>query len=104
MRKTGRMSDAFVKAINDLNEEAFQLLYGRWDPLEPERVADLLFSVFCPLVDRWRPGSAGGRPGGKREPGRGRRERGAHGRPAGLVVHRCSAMSQLAASFWIAGA
>jgi hypothetical protein len=33
MRKTGRMSDAFVKAINNLDEEAFQLLYGRWDPL-----------------------------------------------------------------------
>jgi hypothetical protein len=49
MRKTGRMSDAFVKAINDLNEEAFQLLYGRWDPLEPERVADLL----SPSSVRW---------------------------------------------------
>jgi hypothetical protein len=36
------MIDAFAKAIDDLDEEAFQLLYGRWDPLEPERVADLL--------------------------------------------------------------
>jgi hypothetical protein len=43
------MSDAFVKAINDLDEEAFQLLYGRWDPLEPERVADLL----SPSSVRW---------------------------------------------------
>lgn len=88
MRKTGRMSDAFVKAINDLNEEAFQLLYGRWDPLQPEREADLL----SPSSVHW--WIAGGRAA----------RVGADGRPAGLVVHRCSAMSQLAASFWIAGA
>jgi hypothetical protein len=36
------MSDAFAKAINDLDEEAFQSLYGRWDPLEPAQVAELL--------------------------------------------------------------
>jgi hypothetical protein len=49
MRKTGRMSDAFARAINDLDEEAFQLLYGRWNPLEPEQVADLL----CQSSVRW---------------------------------------------------
>ena len=38
------MSGAFTKAIRNLDEEAFQLLYGRWDPLEPEQVADLLSS------------------------------------------------------------
>jgi hypothetical protein len=43
------MSEAFAKAINDLDEEAFQLLYGRWDPLEPEQVADLL----SPSSVRW---------------------------------------------------
>jgi hypothetical protein len=53
MRKTGRMSDAFVKAINDLNEEAFQLLYGRWDPLEPERVADLAAAHLDPEGRAW---------------------------------------------------
>ena len=49
MRQTGRVSDAFARAINDLDEEAFQLLYGRWDPLEPEQVADLLSA----LTGRW---------------------------------------------------
>jgi hypothetical protein len=39
------MSDAFAQAVHDLDEEAFQLLYGRWDPLEPEQVADLLSSA-----------------------------------------------------------
>jgi hypothetical protein len=43
------MSDAFAQAINDLDEEAFQLLHGRWDPLEPEQVADLL----SPSSVRW---------------------------------------------------
>jgi hypothetical protein len=43
------MSDAFAKAINDLDEEAFQLLYGRWDPLEPEQVVD----VLPPSSVRW---------------------------------------------------
>ena len=49
MRHTGQVSDAFVKAINDLDEEAFQLLYGRWDPLPPRQVADLL----SPSSVRW---------------------------------------------------
>jgi hypothetical protein len=32
----------FTRAVNDLDEDAFQLLYGRWDPLEPAAVAALL--------------------------------------------------------------
>ena len=39
------MSDPFVKAINDLDEEAFQSLYGRWDPLQPAQVAELFSAV-----------------------------------------------------------
>lgn len=35
------MGDAFVNKVNDLDEEAFQSLYGRWEPLEPGQVADL---------------------------------------------------------------
>jgi aminoglycoside-2''-adenylyltransferase len=35
------MSSAFAKAINDLDEESFQALYGRWDALEPAQVAEL---------------------------------------------------------------
>ena len=35
------MGRAFAKKINDLDEEAFQALYGRWDPLEPAQVAEL---------------------------------------------------------------
>jgi hypothetical protein len=35
------VTDAFAAALNDLDEEAFQLLYGRWDPLEPNQVAEL---------------------------------------------------------------
>ncbi|MGN6791651.1 MAG: nucleotidyltransferase domain-containing protein [Streptosporangiaceae bacterium] len=38
------MGDTFLQHINSLDEEAFQLLYGRWDPLEPEQVADMLSS------------------------------------------------------------
>ena len=34
-------SSAFVKAVNDLDEEAFQSLFGRWFPLEPAQVAEL---------------------------------------------------------------
>jgi hypothetical protein len=34
-------SNAFVKAINDLDEQTFQSLYGRWFPLEPAQVAEL---------------------------------------------------------------
>jgi len=32
----------FRQVVNDLDEERFQLLYGRWDPLEPVAVAALL--------------------------------------------------------------
>jgi hypothetical protein len=32
----------FIQAVNALDEDMFQLLYGRWDPLEPAAVADLL--------------------------------------------------------------
>jgi hypothetical protein len=44
MLHTGGVGDVFAQAINGLDENAFQLLYGRWDPLEPEQVADLLSS------------------------------------------------------------
>lgn len=43
------MDDAFTRAINSLDEDAFQALYGRWDPLEPAQVAELL--AGAPL--RW---------------------------------------------------
>jgi hypothetical protein len=36
------MGDAFFKAVSELDEEAFQALYGRWDPLGPAQVAELL--------------------------------------------------------------
>jgi hypothetical protein len=39
---TGAFTDAFTQAIRSLDEEALQLLYGRWDPLEPVQVASLL--------------------------------------------------------------
>jgi hypothetical protein len=32
----------FSQAVNDLDEDHFQLLYGRWEPLEPAAVASLL--------------------------------------------------------------
>jgi hypothetical protein len=35
------MDSAFARAANDLDEETFQALYGRWDPMEPGRVAEL---------------------------------------------------------------
>jgi hypothetical protein len=43
------MSDAFARAVNDLDEEAFQSLYGRWDPLPPAEVAGL----FSGTAVRW---------------------------------------------------
>ena len=49
MRHTEQVGHAFVKAINELGEEAFQLLYGCWNPLEPQQVADLL----SPSSVRW---------------------------------------------------
>lgn len=42
MRQTARMPDSLTRALNALDEEAFQALYGRWDPLEPPEVAMLL--------------------------------------------------------------
>jgi hypothetical protein len=33
------MGSAFAKRVNDLDEEGFQALYGRWEPLEPAEVA-----------------------------------------------------------------
>jgi hypothetical protein len=41
MRQTIEMTDAFSEALDVLDEEGFQLLYGRWDPLEPNQVAEL---------------------------------------------------------------
>jgi hypothetical protein len=41
VRQTIEVTDAFAAALRKLDEEAFQLLYGRWDPLEPSQVADL---------------------------------------------------------------
>jgi hypothetical protein len=43
------MDETFIKATNQLDEDEFQLLYGRWDPLEPRQVADLL----APSPVRW---------------------------------------------------
>ncbi len=42
MSQTARMSRDFIHAVNELDEESFQLLYGRWDPLLPAAVAELL--------------------------------------------------------------
>jgi hypothetical protein len=36
------MGEAAARAINDLDEDAFQSLYGRWNPLEPAQVGELL--------------------------------------------------------------
>ena len=36
------MGSAFAKIINDLDEAAFQALYGPWDPPEPAQVMGLL--------------------------------------------------------------
>jgi hypothetical protein len=42
LRQTGRVGDAFVRAINSLSEDEFQSWYGRWEPLEPAQVAEVL--------------------------------------------------------------
>lgn len=42
MRQTNPVGSAFAKQINDLDEAAFQALYGPWDPPEPAQVAALL--------------------------------------------------------------
>ena len=52
------MGSAFAKRVNDLDEEGFQALYGRWDPLDPAEVAEL-FSASTSAVWWW---IAGGRP------------------------------------------
>jgi hypothetical protein len=44
MSEDDGVPDAFAAAINALDEDAFQLLYGSWNPLEPRQVADLLSS------------------------------------------------------------
>ena len=36
------MTTPFDEAVNELDEAPFQALYGRWDPLVPEQLADLL--------------------------------------------------------------
>jgi hypothetical protein len=36
------MNLTFREAVNGLDETSFQRLYGRWDPMPPERLADLL--------------------------------------------------------------
>ena len=43
------MGSAFARAANDLDEETFQALYGRWDPLNPGQVAEL----FAGSAVRW---------------------------------------------------
>jgi hypothetical protein len=43
------VGNAVAEAINGLDEEAFQSLYGRWDPLEPAQVAGL----FSAAPVRW---------------------------------------------------
>jgi hypothetical protein len=54
------MGSAFAKKINDLDEEAFQALYGRWDPLEPAQVAELF---RAPSVRWWIAGGRAARAG-----------------------------------------
>jgi hypothetical protein len=49
MGQTCPVSDTSAPAVNDLDEESFQLLYGRVDPFSPEQVAEL----FAPLGIRW---------------------------------------------------
>jgi hypothetical protein len=39
----------FTQALSKLDAEAFQSLYGRWDPLTPDAVARLL----APTTLRW---------------------------------------------------
>jgi len=49
MQQTVGVTDTFAAAVNRLDEEAFQLLYGRWDPLEPTHVA----ALFAEASLRW---------------------------------------------------
>lgn len=43
------MGHAAPHSMNDLDEETFQTLYGRWDPVEPAQVAEL----FAGASLRW---------------------------------------------------
>lgn len=43
------MPSPFTQALSKLDAEAFQSLYGRWDPLSPDAVARLL----APTTVRW---------------------------------------------------
>jgi len=49
MQQTVGVTDTFAAAVNRLDEEAFELLYGRWDPLEPTHVA----ALFAEASLRW---------------------------------------------------
>lgn len=49
IRQTGPIDGAFARAANGLDEETFQALYGRWDPLRPGQVAEL----FAGAAVRW---------------------------------------------------
>ncbi|HEV2372962.1 MAG TPA: hypothetical protein VGS19_12420 [Streptosporangiaceae bacterium] len=43
------MGSPLNKAVNDFDEESFQALYGRWDPLDPDRTA----ALFATSPLRW---------------------------------------------------
>jgi hypothetical protein len=49
MGQTWPVSDPSAPAVNDLDEETLQLLYGRVDPFSPEQVSGL----FSPFGIRW---------------------------------------------------
>jgi hypothetical protein len=49
MRQTAQVPSPFSEATASLDEEAFQALFGRWDPLEPEAVRRML----GPTTVRW---------------------------------------------------
>lgn len=53
MRQTDPVGSAFAKKINDLDEAAFQALYGRWDPPSPAQVAALLAGSPAGYRVRW---------------------------------------------------
>ena len=40
--QTTQVPSRFADLVNNLDEEAFQSLYGRWQPLEPAAIAELL--------------------------------------------------------------
>jgi len=64
------MGSAFAKAINNLDEESFQALYGRWDALEPAQVAELFRASS---VRWWIAGGRAARMGAPTSPSRGHR-------------------------------